>query len=245
MNKFKRIIIAAGLKGGVGKTEVVVSMIPKLKQLGHNPLLLDFDIENANKSGLQNFYPDALKFDAHSEGALDRLLDICDNDEHEIVIADLPAGASQNTAQFIEDIYDELLELQVKLTTIAVTNNDAGAVQSVLKYAEMLQDRTEYIVVLNELREPNSQFEYWYKEPAIQSFTELLSPKIITMKARIQELQAEMRNHTTTLEQIINGDVSTDYFRRTRNRVRAKSYQRALFEEFESVIDLLVPANIS
>lgn len=241
MSNNTRIIFTQGGKGGVGKTEFVLSLIPWMNSKGQAPLLLDFDMENTHKSGLKNFFPKAEKFDVHAEGALDRFFDICDDDDTCSIIADLGSGAGSATYAWFDEVYEDAQALGIQFTAVGVTTNEAGSVQSVLKWAKHLQRRADYLVVLNEMRDPNSKFEYWHDEEAVGLFLETLSPQIITMKSRIQDLQAELRNHTTTLQQIIDGDVELPTFRITRNLVRARSYQRSLFAELDRVADILLP----
>ena len=76
MSKKTRVVFTQGGKGGVGKTEVLNCLINWYREQGFTPVLLDFDIENTNKSGLQNFFPEATKIDVHHEGALDEFFDI-------------------------------------------------------------------------------------------------------------------------------------------------------------------------
>ena len=241
MKKSKRIIFTQGGKGGVGKTELQLSLVTWVRSQGHNPLLLDLDIENTSKSGLKNFYPEAKKYDVHAEGALDSFLEICDQETYSIIIADLGSGAGTATYQWFDEVFDDTSDLGISFTSIGVTNNEAGAVQSVLKWAHHLQDRVDYLIVLNEMRERDCKFEYWHEEPAVNRFIEALSPKIMYMARRMQTLQAELRNRTTTLQQVIDGEVDTQFFKKTCNTLHAKRYQRDLFKGFESASEILLP----
>lgn len=236
-----RIVFTQGGKGGVGKSEVIFSLIPWYRYKGFTPLLLDFDIENTNKSGLQNFYPEAEKYDVHAEGALDSFFDICDDGQHDVIIADLGSGAGTSTYQWFDEVAADAHKLGISFTAIGVTNNEAGAVQSVLKWAHHLQDRVDYLIVLNAIREKDCKFEYWYQETAVERFSESLNPHIISMQARIQELQAEVRNHTVTLQKIIDREIELPYFQKTRNLIRAKAYQRELWQGFNSAQQILLP----
>ncbi|MGB0372007.1 MAG: hypothetical protein ACPGN3_11785 [Opitutales bacterium] len=241
MTDKKRIVFTQGGKGGVGKSEVVFALIPWYHSQGFDPILLDFDIENTNKSGLKNFYPEAEKYDVHAEGALDSFFDICDSDESKVIIADLGSGAGTSTYQWFEEVASEAKSLGIHFTAIGVTNNEAGAVQSVLKWADHLQDDVEYLVVLNALREKDCKFEYWHQEPAVAQFEAAFAPKVISMQARIQEIQSEIRNHTVTLQQIIDRQVDIPYFQKTRILTRAKAYSKELWDGFTSAKDILVP----
>lgn len=236
-----RVVFTQGGKGGVAKTEVVLSLIPWYRQRGIEPVLLDFDIENTNKSGLQNFYPEARKFDVHTEGTLDEFFDVCDDPKVQVVIADLGAGAGAATYSWFDQAFPDAEELGIRFTSIGVTTNEAGAVQSVLKWGAQLQDRVDYLIVLNELREPGSSFEYWHDEPAVARFMGVFSPAVISMGARIQEFQSELRNWSTTLQAVIDGKVEPEFLKLTKNVVRAKRYQRQLFEGFDSAAHILLP----
>ena len=236
-----RIVFTQGGKGGVAKTEIALSLVPWYHEKGLEPVLLDFDVENTNKSGLQNFYPEARKFDVHSEGALDEFFDICDDEGTEVILADLGAGAGAATFSWFDEAFEDAAELDIAFTSIGVTTNEAGAVQSILKWASHLQDRVSYLIALNEFREPQSKFEYWHDEPAVTRFCEAFFPKVMIMGARIQEFQAELRNQTATLQRVIDGTVDAPFLKRTKNVVRARRYQRQLFAGFDEAVEILLP----
>ena len=235
-----RIVFTEGGKGGVAKTEVALSLVSWYRHNGFNPVLLDFDTENTNKSSLQNFFPEAQKFDVHQNGALDELFDACDGDQ-QIVIADLGAGAGAATASWFEQAFEDAVELDILFTAIGVATNDPGAVQSVLKWTSYLQDRVNYIVVLNEMLESRCEFEFWNDEPAVAAFCNMFSPAVIKMAARVVEFQSEIRNQCVTLQDVIDGRVNTDFLRRTKNITRAKRFQRQLFQGFDSASQYLLP----
>jgi hypothetical protein len=235
------VVFTQGGKGGVGKTEVILSLISWYRERGLEPALLDFDIENTNKSGLQNFYPDARKLDVHREGALDEFFDVCDEAANGLVVADLGAGAGEATYRWFDDAFADAQDFGLRFTSIGVSTNEAGAVQSVLKWAHHLQERVEYLIVLNEFREVGCEFRYWRSEPAAGRFEEAFSPRVMVMQARIQEFQAELRNRSATLQQVVAGEVNVPYFRRTKNLFRAKRYQRGLFTGFEEAAEVLLP----
>ncbi|MCB1099440.1 MAG: hypothetical protein KDN22_27970 [Verrucomicrobiae bacterium] len=235
-----RIVFTEGGKGGVAKTEVALSLVSWYQQNGIAPMLLDFDIENTGKSGLQNFFPAARKFNVHREGALDELFDACDGDQ-QIVLADLGAGAGDATAHWFDQAFEDAAELGIRFTAVGVTTNDAGAVQSILKWATVLQRKVDYVIVLNEMRESPCDFEYWHDEPGVKEFCKMFSPAMVTMAARVPELQAELRNQCVTLQDVIDGNVETAFLRKTKNIARAKRYQRQLFEGFANASHYLLP----
>ena len=225
----------------MAKTEALLSLHSWYRQQGVTPFLLDFDVENMNKSGLQNFFPDAIKLDIHERGALDEFASICDRDDVEVVLADQGAGAGKETHRWFDRAYQDSKDLNLKFTSVGVTTNDAGAVQSVLRWGQELQNRVDYLIVLNEMRERDSPFEFWFNEPAVKEFTRAFRPHVMRMDSRIEEFQSELRNQTATLEQIIARTVGSDFLRRTKNLLRAKRYQRGLFKGFDEAASILLP----
>ena len=52
--------------------------------------------------------------------------------------------------------------------------------------------------------------------------------------ARICEFQTELRNRELTLEDVIAGKTDSPFFKKTMQIVRARRYQRNLYQGFES-----------
>lgn len=239
MKSRTRIVFTQGGKGGVAKTELAVSLVSWYSLRGMKPALLDFDVENTTKSGLQNFYPEARKFDVHEDGALDEFFNVAHDSE--VVLADLGSGAGLATYRWFNAAYEDAVEWNLAFTAVGVTTNDAGAVKSVLAWAEQLQNRVHYLIVLNEMREIDSAFEYWYQSPDTARFTEAFEPKIMRMMARVQEFQSELRNQSATLQAVLDGTVDCPFLRMMKNIMRARRYQRALFVGFDSAESILLP----
>lgn len=235
------MVFTEGGKGGTGKSEIINALIPWYQDQDIEPMLLDFDLENANKSGLQNFYPEARKLDVHAPGALDEFFGVCDRDDVDVVVADLGAGAGKATFDWFNATFEVAQELDLDFTAIGVTNNEPGAVQSILKWAHELQDQVSYLIVLNELSESNSAFEYWHDEPSVDAFLKAFEPSVMTMKARVPEFQAELRNQCATLQQVIDRAVTEPFLREMKNVARARRAQRQVFEGFDRAAEILLP----
>lgn len=237
----KRAVFTQGGKGGVGKTEVALALASWYRANGIEPALLDFDIENSNNSGFQSFFPEATKLDVHEHGSLDAFFSAFYSGA-KVVLADLAGGASNAAQSWFEEAAEYASEMGVAFTAVGVTTNDAGSIQSILKWAGHLQHAVDYLVVLNEMRNPKCDFRYWHDDPNVAEFIKILEPTAITMRARLEEFQAEVRNHACTLEAIIAGEVDAKFFRYTRNIVRAKIYQRQLYEGFDKAAAMLLPS---
>ncbi len=235
-----RAVFTQGGKGGVGKTEVAIALATWYRANGIKPTLLDFDVENADKAGFQTYFPEAGKIDVHREGSLDAFFNAFD-DGTTVVLADLAGGSSNAAERWFEEAAEYAVEMNVAFTAIGVTTNDASSVQSILKWAGHLQDAVDYLIVLNEMRSPRCAFQYWHDNENVAEFIEAASPTVMTMMSRLEEFQAEVRNHACTLDQIIHGKVDAKFFRYSRNIVRAKIYLRQLFEGFSNAADILLP----
>jgi GTPase SAR1 family protein len=73
METRSRIVFTQGGKGGVGKTTIITAFVGWARSKGLDPVLMDFDFENREKSSLQSFYGEAQKIDIHKPDALDKL----------------------------------------------------------------------------------------------------------------------------------------------------------------------------
>lgn len=240
MKPIKIILFGPG-KGGIGKTAAALCTVPWFDLKKTRYQLLDYDWENTDKSGLQNFHSNATKLNIHSPRAMDEFFDSVDDSTTDVVIVDLPAGSGEPVFEWFKRLHPEAVSLGIQFTLAAVTTNEAGSVQSTLKWAGQLQDKVSYLLIKNELSERNSRFEYWEQEPKAGEFSKIFSPGIITMESRPLDLESELRNNSLTLDQVANGNVSHPFLSKTKNKVRAKIAQRSFFEQLDSVSEFLLP----
>lgn len=236
-----RILFTEGGKGGDGKTEVAVSMVPWYHKRNIQPVMLDFDVENVTKSGFQNFYPEARKLDIHRHGAADELIDACETAESGVVIADLPAGSAEAFFPWFESLAGEAEAIGMIFTAIGVITDSADSVQSKLKWFAGLQDKVDYLIVCNEKEATHISFDYWTDDPKVREALEMFNPRAVTMEARVKEFQAELRNHETTLQAVIERKVEVPFLRKLKNVSRARRYQLHFFEQLDRVSEILLP----
>ena len=72
-------------------------------------------------------------------------------------------------------------------------------------------------------------------------FQRVFAPAVIQMDYRLPELENAARNHGATLGDIANRATGAPELQRASVVMRAQSYRRRVFAEFDRVKDLLLP----
>ena len=237
-----RVVFTEGGKGGVGKTEAAVCLATWYQRQGIIPKLIDFGAEINPKGCLSSFFPDAVKLDTRESGTLDHFFGALDATDG-VVLADMSAGAGAATQRWLEKSFADLRDMNIRCTAICVTTNEPGAINAVLQSAKRLQNRVDYLVVLNEMHCPRNEFHYWHHNPDVERFIDVLHPSVIRMRSRGERFQAEVRNHAFTLEAIMRRQVVPEFFRYSRNIAHARHCLRQIYAEFGTATDILLPPN--
>lgn len=239
-----RVVFTEGGKGGVGKTAVAVCLATWYRRQGVHPKLIDFGAEDNPKGCLRGFFPDAVRIDTRSPGALDHFFEVLDSTDG-VVLADMSAGAGEQMREWFARTRRDAREMNICFTAVAVTTNDPGAISSVLESARRLGDRVDYLVVLNEMRSPKCNFRYWHGNPAVEELLRTRRTTVARMRSRLEGFQAEVRNHALTLESIISRRVDIKYFRYLRSIARARRYLRQIYGEFGKASGILLPPSVT
>ena len=233
-----RVILSMGGKGGVGKTSSMVSLVEWFDDNGIPVRLLDLDTENKSRGSLSHFYPDrASKVNIHTPAGLDTFIDSISADIP-VVVADMGAGAGQVTTEWFDEMYPCISGMI--FTAIGTVTDDPASVESVLGWAARLQSRVAYIVIENSLTQ-HSEFAYWNNSREAQQFRETFHPLVIRMDFRLPELENAIRNHGVTLGNVANRNVAVPELRKASLVMRAQSYRRSLFSEFNKIKEMLLP----
>lgn len=236
----KRVIFTQGGKGGVGKTTLAVSLVEWFRAQKKSVQILDFDVENEEASGLKCFIPEAVKFNIHREGSLDAIFDILDDKGADVLIIDQAAASGEPTFRWFEDMAEAATTEGISFTAIGVVTGDPGSVQALLKWADKLQDNVDYLVALNQMNDPEEDFNSWNTDASAHEFREAFNPAVLTMKSRLPEFEELLRTSGHTLGQVVAGKV-TGKLAWARWKLRAKGYQTALNTGFDDVADFLLP----
>jgi MinD-like ATPase involved in chromosome partitioning or flagellar assembly len=236
----KRVVFTMGGKGGVGKTGVIVALAEWFAANEIPVTLLDLDTENKARGSLKHFFNGTVtKVNIHTPAGLDAFVDHLEGGTP-IILADMGAGAGQVAADWFESMYDDVAQTGVRFTAVGVVTPDPASVESLLAWASRLQDRVEYVVVENATSSP-ADFTYWRSTKQANRFREAFSPEILQMEFRLAELENPLRQHGIQLGQVADRKAAVEELKRASLVMRAQSYRRRLFSEFDRAKQVFLP----
>lgn len=236
----KRVVFTMGGKGGVGKTGVVVSLAEWFQANEIPVTLLDLDTENKARGSLKHFFNGTVtKVDVHTPAGLDAFVDHLDGGTP-IILADMGAGAGQVAAGWFDSMYEDVAATGVRFTAVGIVTPDPASVESVLAWANRLQDRVEYVIVEN-ATSALADFTYWRSTKQANQFRQALAPAILQMEFRLAELENPLRQHGIQLGQVADRKTMVDELKRASLVMRAQSYRRRLFSEFDRAREAFLP----
>jgi len=236
----KRVVFTMGGKGGVGKTGVVVALAEWFQANEIPVTLLDLDTENKARGSLKHFFNGTVtKVDVHTPAGLDAFVDHLDSGTR-IILADMGAGAGQVAAGWFDSMYEDVAATGVRFTAVGIVTPDPASIESVLAWANRLQDRVEYVIVEN-ATSALADFTYWRSTKQANQFRQAFTPAILQMEFRLAELENPLRQHGIQLGQVADRKTMVDELKRASLVMRAQSYRRRLFSEFDRAREAFLP----
>lgn len=236
----KRVVFTMGGKGGVGKTGVVVALAEWFQANEIPVTLLDLDTENKARGSLKHFFNGTVtKVDVHTPAGLDAFVDHLDGGTP-IILADMGAGAGQVATGWFDSMYEDVAATGVRFTALGIVTPDPASVESVLAWANRLQDRVEYVIVEN-ATSALADFTYWRSTKQANQFRQAFAPAILQMEFRLAELENPLRQHGIQLGQVADRKTMVDELKRASLVMRAQSYRRRLFSEFDRAKGAFLP----
>src|ERR1700722_4781637 len=176
----KRVILSMGGKGGVGKTNVMTGLAEWYQENQIPVTLLDLDTENKARGSLAHFFGGrAPKIDIHTREGLDAFLDYLDSSPP-IILADMGGGAGRVTHTWFDEMYAPVARRGIVFTGVGGITADPASVESVLAWADRLQQRVAYLIVENQADE-HANFTYWRESAQARAFQEVFQPAVIQM----------------------------------------------------------------
>jgi hypothetical protein len=236
-----RLVLTQGGKGGTGKTSFVTALVDWYDEHETPYTLIDLDTEASKSRGsLIHYFPDkAVKVDINRPEGLDHLINVL-QDGPPVVVADMGAGAGQAAYAWFDSMYEGARELGVAFTAIGLVTPDPASVDSVLKWAGALQDRTDYLIVKNSVNNP-SDFGFWEQAARAEQFRKTFHPQIVEMEYRMPTFEFPTRNHGLTIGRVAARQHDVAELNQFATVIRAQAYRRHIYAELDSVKDLLLP----
>lgn len=237
----KRVVFTMGGKGGTGKTTVISGIAEYLNHAGITPELIDLDWENKGRGSLQSFFPSSTKVDIRVPTAYDILLNRAFATQTDVVLADLGAGSGARMYEWFDSVYAHAhkLGLPLRFTAVGVVDDDPASRQSVLEWANHMQDRVQYLIVLNR-RRSHELLPPW-SGPDVDKFTEAFSPIVIELDNRDGEIEQLMREHKRTLSSVVAEGMTDGSLNAPATYIRIFGYREALFQQLAKADAVILP----
>lgn len=236
----KRIVFTMGGKGGVGKTGTMVALTEWFENNQIPCTLLDLDTENKARGSLTHYFNGAsTKVNINTPAGLDVFVDMLENGAS-IILADMGSGSGQIAADWFNVMYEDVAAVGAVFTAVGIVTPDPASVESILAWASRLQDRVQYLIVENAVS-PLAEFTYWQSSEQAVRFREVFHPIVLHMDFRLAELENPARQYGVKLTQIAERKAAIDELRRASLVMRAQSYRRRLFSEFDQAKSVLLP----
>ena len=175
----------------------------------------------------------------HTPAGLDAFVDHLDGGTP-IILADMGAGAGQVAADWFDAMYEDVAATGAQFTAVGIVTPDPASVESVLAWASRLQDRVEYVIVEN-ATSALADFTYWRSTQQANRFREAFAPVVLQMEFRLAELENPLRQHGVQLGQVADRKTAVDELKRASLIMRAQSYRRRLFSEFDRERQVFLP----
>jgi MinD-like ATPase involved in chromosome partitioning or flagellar assembly len=236
-----RLVLTQGGKGGTGKTSFVTALVDWYDEHETPYTLIDLDTEASKSRGsLMHYFPDkAVKVDINKPEGLDHLINVL-QDGPPVVVADMGAGAGQAAYAWFDSMYEGARELGVAFTAIGLVTPDPASVDSVLKWAGALQDRTDYLIVKNSVNNP-SDFGFWEHAARAEQFRKTFHPQVVEMEYRMPTFEFPARNHGLTIGRVAARQHDVAELNQFATVIRAQAYRRHIYAELDRVKDRLLP----
>jgi MinD-like ATPase involved in chromosome partitioning or flagellar assembly len=235
----KRVILSMGGKGGVGKTSVMTGLAEWFQENGIPVKMLDLDTENKARGSLAHFFGGQVpKVNIHTPAGLDSFVDQL-ADGPPVILADMGAGSGQVTYEWFDKMYPDVSEAGIVFTAVGVVTSDPASVESVLDWATHLQKRSAYLIVENQISQ-QADFTYWRESEQAEQFQRMFAPVVIHMDYRLPDLENALRNHGVTLGEVAARRTEVPELQKASLVMRAQSYRRRIFAEFDRVKELLL-----
>ena len=227
----KRIDTIINGKGGVGKSFFAVNLVQYLKDKSISHVAIDTDNEN---STLKRFHPEATFLDIEDAKEIDLIFTALDTAD--LVVVDCRAASTDIFLNYFEEL--EIFRLLEKtgalMTVVSPVNHETDSVEQIRNLSERLNDNCQYLIVKNQAL--SERFGNYEQSKTRARLVEQLGAKEILMPKLYDWLVADLNKKDMTITPAIRHESFTLF-----DRQRMRNWQRRLYEEIESVADILLP----
>ena len=236
----KRVVFTMGGKGGVGKTGVMVALAEWFQANEIPVTLLDLDTENKARGSLKHFFNGTVtKVNIHTPAGLDAFVDHLDGGT-----SDHPcrhgsrcrAGCRRLVRVDVRGCRCDRCPLHCGW------RSDTGPGQR--RKRPGLGESATGSGRVRRRRERNQRaggFHVLAVYEQANRFREAFSPEILQMEFRLAELENPVRQHGIQLGQVADRKTDVDELKRASLVMRAQSYRRRLFSEFDRARQVFLP----
>ncbi|CAF0698011.1 nucleotide-binding protein [Candidatus Methylacidithermus pantelleriae] len=227
-----------GTKGGVGKTTLACHLTDYLKTHQVPFALYDGDEENHS---LSRFFSEANAINLRNVRSIDTAVSEAESGRHKVVLVDLRAGSGSEVLEWFEDVpFDELRVEGIGFVGWGCVTTDPDSVTTLLHWADVLKERISYVVVRNEKDGPLGE-QLDGSMGAIE-FLKRNRPPVLTIPRFHPELMAELNRLNFSMGKVLSLEQKVPGLNDTMMRRRLLRYQGKIFEQFDKIRELIIPA---
>jgi hypothetical protein len=227
----KRLILILNGKGGVGKSFFAVNFVQFLKDRGTAHVAIDSDNEN---STLKRFHPESLFLDLSNRRELDRIFGALE--KASLVMVDCRAASTDLFFDYFGeiDVAAILAAVGAKLTLVMPVNHEMDSVDQIQRLVDQLGPVANYVVVRNAAH--SDSFALFDNAEVRARLKTKLGGKEIRMP-RLQDWLVEALSGDNLTITAASKHPAFGLI----DRQRVLTWQRQLYREIESALELLVP----
>ncbi len=142
----RRIYIAGGSKGGVGKSIQSVALIDTLTSRGEKVLLIESDTSNPDVWKMYSSEVQAELIDLDDANGWIDLVNVCDQNPDHAVVVNTAARNNRGVTAYGQTLNSTLSELQRDLVTLWVINRQRDSLELLRDYMEALPGSRTHVV---------------------------------------------------------------------------------------------------
>ena len=143
--------------------------------------------------------------------------------------------------EWFDNVYAQGHEmgLPLRFTAVGVVDDDPASRYSVLDWADHMQDRVQYLIVLNRRR--SHELTPAWSGTEVEKFTEGFSPVVIELGNRDGQIEQRMREHKRTLSSVVEEGMTDGALNAPATYIRIFGYREALFQQLAKADSVILP----